>query len=261
MATTSRRTPATSLNPHVSRDTTPTATDPTAPPAITASVTADEVIAPGTVIELTFNAEVDAQSAQGAIRVQHRCEQVATNVTLCETRPPRHRATRRHRDRRTLARRFGATDREGREARRQLPASVLGHPRGGENSTGATDRAYRATLHRRPERRPTRSRPSRRAPVTSTSSRLLTERRAHPSSSRSMTRASASTSTPASPTSRNGAPRSLEGFTKRSFRKLQTRRTATRSRSSCGRVSSCPPRRIRSRPIVAPTNRPRARRK
>ena len=82
MATTSRRTPATSLNPHVSRDTTPTATDPTAPPAITASVTADEVIAPGTTIELTFNAEVDAQSAQGAIRVQHRCEQVAANVTL-----------------------------------------------------------------------------------------------------------------------------------------------------------------------------------
>ena len=85
MATTSRRTPATSLNPHVARDTTTTAADPNAPaPAITASVTADEVIAPGTTIELTFNAEVDPQSAQGAIRIQRRCDQVAAKVTLAK---------------------------------------------------------------------------------------------------------------------------------------------------------------------------------
>jgi len=84
MSTTTRRTPATSLNPHVARDTTTTATDPATPPTISANITADEVIAPGTTIELTFSAEVDAQSAQGAIRVQRRCEQVAATVTLAK---------------------------------------------------------------------------------------------------------------------------------------------------------------------------------
>jgi hypothetical protein len=50
--------------------------------AFTASITADEVIVPGTPIQLTFGAEVDAQSAQGAIRVERRCEQVAIRITL-----------------------------------------------------------------------------------------------------------------------------------------------------------------------------------
>jgi hypothetical protein len=36
---------------------------------IKANVTADEIVAPGSIIELTFSAQVDPQSAQGAIRV------------------------------------------------------------------------------------------------------------------------------------------------------------------------------------------------
>ena len=36
---------------------------------IKANVTADEIVAPGSIIELTFSAPVDPQSAQGAIRV------------------------------------------------------------------------------------------------------------------------------------------------------------------------------------------------
>ena len=41
---------------------------------IKANVTADEVVAPGSIIELTFSAQVDPQSAQGAIRVVRGCE-------------------------------------------------------------------------------------------------------------------------------------------------------------------------------------------
>ena len=79
-----RRTPATAtLTPSNARDTTTTSDTPPVPP-ITASVTADEVIAPGTPIELTFSAEVDPQSAQGSIRVQRRCEQIATTVTVAK---------------------------------------------------------------------------------------------------------------------------------------------------------------------------------
>ena len=66
--------------PPTARDTTPAA--PVVIPAITATVIADEAIAPGTAIELTFSTEVDAQSAQGSIRIQHHCNQVAKSVTL-----------------------------------------------------------------------------------------------------------------------------------------------------------------------------------
>jgi hypothetical protein len=54
------------------------------PGAFTASVTADEVVAPGTPIELTFAAALDPRSAQGAIRVERRCEPVAARVTLSQ---------------------------------------------------------------------------------------------------------------------------------------------------------------------------------
>ena len=72
---------------------TPTPTAPTGshvgaadtpPRAFTASVTADEVILPGTAIELTFDAELDPQSAQGAIRLERRCEQVIASVKLAK---------------------------------------------------------------------------------------------------------------------------------------------------------------------------------
>src|SRR5262245_9555536 len=53
---------------------------PTKPP--TANITADEIIAPGSTIELTFSAAVDAQSAQGAIRVVRKCERVSTHIVL-----------------------------------------------------------------------------------------------------------------------------------------------------------------------------------
>lgn len=72
---------------------TPTPTPPTDAPAVTpkaaaqaftASITPDEVILPGTAIELTFKAEVDPQSAQAAIRVERKCEQMAIQVTLAK---------------------------------------------------------------------------------------------------------------------------------------------------------------------------------
>ncbi len=49
---------------------------------LSANITADEIVAPGSTIELTFSAQVDARSAQGAIRVVRRCEQVSTNIGL-----------------------------------------------------------------------------------------------------------------------------------------------------------------------------------
>jgi hypothetical protein len=52
------------------------------PRAVTASITADEVIAPGTAIELTFSAEVDPRSAQGAIRLERRFDQPIARIAL-----------------------------------------------------------------------------------------------------------------------------------------------------------------------------------
>ena len=84
MATVSRRSSLTT-------NLTPTPTPPTeatvivpkaAVPVFTSSVTPDEIIAPGTAIELTFRSEVDRQSAQASIRVERKCEQVATQVAL-----------------------------------------------------------------------------------------------------------------------------------------------------------------------------------
>ncbi len=48
------------------------------------SITADEVVAPGTVIELAFAAPVDAQSAQAAIRVMRGCEPLRVAVELAK---------------------------------------------------------------------------------------------------------------------------------------------------------------------------------
>jgi len=84
MPTVRRSSPTTKLTPTTSRDATPVPAAATPEAPVTANVTADEVIAPGTTIELAFDAEVDPQSAQGAIRVQRRCEQVATTVTLAK---------------------------------------------------------------------------------------------------------------------------------------------------------------------------------
>ena len=49
---------------------------------LTASIAADEIVAPGSTIELTFGAPVEAQSAQGAIRVVSRCKQLSTTIGL-----------------------------------------------------------------------------------------------------------------------------------------------------------------------------------
>ena len=46
------------------------------------NVTADEIVAVGSTIELTLGAQVDPQSAQGAICVVRGCEQVATGIAL-----------------------------------------------------------------------------------------------------------------------------------------------------------------------------------
>src|SRR3569623_3679197 len=82
MATVSRRSSLTT-------NLTPTPTPPTeatvivpkvAVPVFTSSVTPDEIIAPGTAIELTFRSEVARQSAQASIRVARKCEQAATQV-------------------------------------------------------------------------------------------------------------------------------------------------------------------------------------
>lgn len=48
------------------------------------SITADEIIAPGTVIELAFGAPVDPQSAQAAIRVMRGCEQLRAGIELAK---------------------------------------------------------------------------------------------------------------------------------------------------------------------------------
>ena len=55
---------------------------PPAPRAVTASIVADEVIAPGTAIELTFPAELDPRSAQGAIRIERRFDQPIARISL-----------------------------------------------------------------------------------------------------------------------------------------------------------------------------------
>ena len=47
-----------------------------------ASIVADEIVAAGTSIELTFPTPVDPQSAQGAIRVVRGCEPVKSRITL-----------------------------------------------------------------------------------------------------------------------------------------------------------------------------------
>ena len=51
---------------------------------IKANVTADEIVAPGSIIELTFSAQVDPQSAQGAIRVVRGCEPLSTSIKLSD---------------------------------------------------------------------------------------------------------------------------------------------------------------------------------
>ena len=51
---------------------------------IKANVTADEIVAPGSIIELTFSAQVDPQSAQGAIRVVRGCEPLGTSIKLSD---------------------------------------------------------------------------------------------------------------------------------------------------------------------------------
>ncbi|HEV7993066.1 MAG TPA: S8 family serine peptidase [Gemmatimonadaceae bacterium] len=57
-------------------------TSSTHPRAFSASIIADEVVAPGTDIELSFGSELDPRSVQGAIRVEHRCEQMPARVAL-----------------------------------------------------------------------------------------------------------------------------------------------------------------------------------
>lgn len=51
---------------------------------LSANVTADEIVAVGSTIELTFRAQVDPQSAQGAIRVVRGCEQLSPRITLAK---------------------------------------------------------------------------------------------------------------------------------------------------------------------------------
>lgn len=46
------------------------------------NVTADEIVAVGSTIELTLGAQVDPQSAQGAIRVVRGSEEIATGIAL-----------------------------------------------------------------------------------------------------------------------------------------------------------------------------------
>jgi hypothetical protein len=53
---------------------------PTKP--IDASIVADEIVAAGSSIELTFPTPVDPQSAQGAIRILRGCEPVKSRITL-----------------------------------------------------------------------------------------------------------------------------------------------------------------------------------
>ena len=65
--------------------------------AFSVNVTADEVIAPGSTIELTFDAQVDPKSAQGAIRVTSGCEPRSVRSQGRQTRPPRPRQRRRDR--------------------------------------------------------------------------------------------------------------------------------------------------------------------
>lgn len=79
-----------SHDPDLATHLTPAPTPPTASGALaavgafTASITADEVIPPGTTIALNFQTALDPRSAQGAIRVERRCEQVAARVTLAK---------------------------------------------------------------------------------------------------------------------------------------------------------------------------------
>lgn len=49
-----------------------------------ANITANEIIAVGTTIELVFSAPVDPQSAQGAIRVSRGCEQLTASIELAK---------------------------------------------------------------------------------------------------------------------------------------------------------------------------------
>ena len=83
--------PTTPRTTHPTTDYTPTPSDgvetavaPTAPArrAFTSSITADEIVLPGSAIELAFKAALDPQSLQGAIRLERRCEQMPARVTL-----------------------------------------------------------------------------------------------------------------------------------------------------------------------------------
>src|SRR5690242_13122730 len=49
-----------------------------------ANVIADEIVAPGATVELTFGAAVDPQSAQGSIRVMHRREPIAARIAVSQ---------------------------------------------------------------------------------------------------------------------------------------------------------------------------------
>jgi hypothetical protein len=49
---------------------------------IIASIVADEIVAAGSSIELTLPAPVDPQSAQGAVRLMHGCDQVSARLEL-----------------------------------------------------------------------------------------------------------------------------------------------------------------------------------
>lgn len=51
---------------------------------IRATVTANEVVQPGTTVELTLSGSADPQSAQGAIRVMHGCDIVATTIEVAK---------------------------------------------------------------------------------------------------------------------------------------------------------------------------------
>jgi hypothetical protein len=50
--------------------------------SIEANIVADEIVAAGSGIELTLPAQIDPQSAQGAIRVVRGCEQVKAHIQL-----------------------------------------------------------------------------------------------------------------------------------------------------------------------------------
>ena len=229
--------------------------------AFSVNITADEVIAPGSTIELAFAAPVEEKSAQGAIRVTCGCEPRSVRIEVAK----RGRLVRVNVDetvlgacRLVIAELLGAKGERLVDAYR-LPFSVAPLP--GKLPAGLrVEHAVRLLIGDLHVERVAPRQDARAA----TSIVVKAVHRTKGTAGRARVRRARQTGRrrrPARASWPHAAPPSTAAFTRRCTSGSSRPEAASASRSSCGRASSCPPLPTTSQPIAGRWSAPAAEQK